>query len=92
MIAPEIVTAAEQDDLLPMDPFDCPLTPTGRRVSRHQLKHVAKAPQPKHEHVLRWELRGQKPREMFERYRKNLAIHQIVATCKISENPSISLF
>jgi hypothetical protein len=29
MIATEIMTAAEQDYLLSMDPFDCPLTLTG---------------------------------------------------------------
>jgi hypothetical protein len=34
MIATEIVTAAEQGYLLPMDPFDCPLIPTGGRVSK----------------------------------------------------------
>jgi hypothetical protein len=75
MTATEILAAAEQDHLLPMDPFNCPLKPTGRTISRRQLDPLAKARQSKYDDGLRRELRGQTAQEMLERYRKDLALH-----------------
>jgi hypothetical protein len=93
MITSDILSAAEQDHhlLLTDDHFECPLTPTGRKISMRQIEHMAKARQAKQDHALRRELRGQKAREMLARYRRDLVICQIVETGTISENPSVSL-